>query len=404
MNAEAKRREATFSTAQENRLVDALAAGEDLDGPEARPKRKVLDATALSRRAGRIITHQTPVFFAGRQTFGDPSRLPIFLVGLATPTAKRIRTILSAHSSVHGARPLDLLPLVVEAMEAWDKEAQRARQFPESLDGLTAEDSVRVAGWLLHSMQKEDPGAEHILDGRGLDAGLVGLVHLVFPQAGLLITRDEVDPDTLADGPRQLWHAQKRLIDHWKQVLPGRLFEVGQSELQHDPEKTTRAMLEHLGLTWEERLAQAFHSDATPPMASLSPGTAISTAVAHMRAGRAEPAEKLLLAVLKRVPEHPAAIHLLGVIRFRQGQPQKAADLMRRSLVLAGTPMGDWQKNLEVVEAALARRTKPGAPAPAPSSASARTVGSPPNKPQAAGKSSADSTTSPQEGEEGEAL
>ncbi|MCF8481771.1 MAG: hypothetical protein K9H25_15190 [Rhodospirillum sp.] len=343
-----------FATAASKHMADALAAGEDLDGT-ANPEQRIvgLSPVDLHDRADRVMAHQSPVYFAARQGHGDPSRLPMFLVGLASPTAKRLRAILSAHSRVHGARSLNLVPVLLDSLEAFDREAGRNRTFPESMDAVSAGDSLKVAGWLLSHLQKEDPGADHILDGRGLDAALVGLVHLVFPKASLIFCRDDTGVADLTPDARSLWDAQNALMDHWRAVLPGRVIEVDRDSLLKDPKGRILALLNALELAPEDRVAQAITAAPGDP-SILSPGAAVGTATAHIRAGRLDQAETVLRALMRRVPEHPAGLHLLGVVAFRQGHPDQAVTLMRRSLTLLGAPMPDWEHNLAVVEKALA--------------------------------------------------
>ncbi|WP_242465222.1 sulfotransferase [Rhodospirillum rubrum] len=355
--------------------------GQDLDARQTMPKLPPAppgfmgsDPLVLAGRADRVIAHQSPVFFAARQAHGDPSRVPLFLVGLATPLAKRVQTILTAHSRLHGALPLDLIPGVVATLEAWDHDAGRARVFPESLDGLLATDSLKVAGWLLTRIIQEDPTADHVLDGRGLDAALVGLVHLLFPKAPLIFCRDA--PDEAGEGGALgaeaglLAQTQNRLIDHWATALPGRIIEISREAFLADAEAVTRLLLDRLDLPVEDRVLQAI---TAPPgdRLFLTPGAGVSAAVVHIRAGRLGRAEEVLRGVLKRVPEHPAAVHLLGVVMHRRGDRLLAARLMRQSLELAGTPMRDWEHNLAVVERALAAMPSPcGSPPSAAGKAS----------------------------------
>jgi hypothetical protein len=356
-----------FATAASKHMADALAAGEDLDGTASSHQREMgLTPVELCERAERVMAHQSPVYFAARQGHGDPSRLPIFLVGMASPTAKRLRAILSAHSRVHGARSLNLFPVLLDSLEAFDHQAGRDRTFPESLDVISAGDSLKVAGWLLGHLQKEDPGADHILDGRGLDAAMVGLVHLVFPKAGMIFCRDDTAVADLPPETRRLWDSQNTLMDHWRTVLPGRVIEVDRDALLKDPKGEILGVLNALGLPPEERVAQAITAAPGDPSV-LSPGAAVGTATAHIRAGRLDQAATVMRALLRRVPEHPAALHLLGVVAFRQGHPDQAATLMRRSLHLLGAPMPDWEHNLAVVEKALGGRAKasdPDTPSP----------------------------------------
>jgi Flp pilus assembly protein TadD len=59
---------------------------------------------------------------------------------------------------------------------------------------------------------------------------------------------------------------------------------------------------------------------------------AIIAGLEHHRAGRLDEADKLYRQVLVREPNHPEALHLLGVIYGQRGQPQTAVDLISRAM------------------------------------------------------------------------
>jgi tetratricopeptide (TPR) repeat protein len=63
-----------------------------------------------------------------------------------------------------------------------------------------------------------------------------------------------------------------------------------------------------------------------------SAADAISAGLQHHSAGRLDEADKLYRQVLVREPNHPDALHLLGVIYGQRGQPETAVDLISRAL------------------------------------------------------------------------
>ena len=58
----------------------------------------------------------------------------------------------------------------------------------------------------------------------------------------------------------------------------------------------------------------------------------LRTAVAHHNAGRLSAAEKLYCQVLELRPNHPDALHLLGVVASQSGRLSRAAELMGRAI------------------------------------------------------------------------
>jgi predicted TPR repeat methyltransferase len=65
------------------------------------------------------------------------------------------------------------------------------------------------------------------------------------------------------------------------------------------------------------------------------PPTVLAEAIALHRADRLREAEPLYAAVLAESPDHPDALHFLGVLRHRQGASNEALALIHRSLALA---------------------------------------------------------------------
>ncbi len=77
---------------------------------------------------------------------------------------------------------------------------------------------------------------------------------------------------------------------------------------------------------------------ATAPEAPSSPeqrrAALLSLAGEHEREGRLDEAEAVLNRLLAEAPDDPAAIHQLGIVAYRRGEPQQAATLMERSVAL----------------------------------------------------------------------
>ncbi len=60
--------------------------------------------------------------------------------------------------------------------------------------------------------------------------------------------------------------------------------------------------------------------------------TELDRALDHHQAGRLEEAETLYREVLAREPEHPDALHLLGVIAHQSGEQEKAVTLIGQAI------------------------------------------------------------------------
>lgn len=65
---------------------------------------------------------------------------------------------------------------------------------------------------------------------------------------------------------------------------------------------------------------------------SISPQETLAGATRHLQAGRLREAEGLCRRVLDAQPDHPDALHLLGMVAARSGQPSAAVELIQRAI------------------------------------------------------------------------
>ena len=81
---------------------------------------------------------------------------------------------------------------------------------------------------------------------------------------------------------------------------------------------------------------------------------AIKRATEFLRAGRLQEADALARQVLGAAPEHPAALHCLGLLAQRSGRSAEAMDLIRRAI--AGAPLAaEYHYNISTSLQALGR-------------------------------------------------
>jgi len=97
----------------------------------------------------------------------------------------------------------------------------------------------------------------------------VGLIHLLFPNAAMIhVRRHPLDNClSLYSNSMNKFHNEYKtelpklglyfrhylqLMDHWREVLPGRMHEVFYEDLVANTEWNARAMIAHIGLEWED--------------------------------------------------------------------------------------------------------------------------------------------------------
>lgn len=89
-------------------------------------------------------------------------------------------------------------------------------------------------------------------------------------------------------------------------------------------------------------------SGSDEPRRSITVEEAISIAQQYQQRDELDEAEALYRRVLELEPEHPEALHYLGVLHQQRGESDAALAVMRRSLALV-PDRADWHSNLGIV-------------------------------------------------------
>ncbi len=279
----------SFSVSERIELHFALAKAYDDVGRYAEAFRQWLDGNALKRR--EIIYNEavrlgvmdgaraefTADLIRKWQNVGNPSSLPMFIVGMMRSGSTLVEQILASHPQVFGGGELAYFPLAVQELRT--KTNGRATS-PEALSALTGEDYRDLGTRYLAEIERLAPGARHITDKAPINFMFAGLIHLALPNAPIIHTvRDPVDTCIscfsklfteeqshtfdLAELGRYYRHYQA-LMEHWHRVLPpGRILDVRYEDVVADLEGQARRIIAHCGLDWDARCL-AFHQTERP--------------------------------------------------------------------------------------------------------------------------------------------
>lgn len=227
----------------------------------------------LMERTRSVLTAD---LIASRRGAGDPSSVPIFVIGMPRSGTSLIEQILASHPDVFGAGELDIFDrLTGEVSNALPGKPP----FPVFVPRMTP-DYIRALGTsYLLELAKRAPKAKRIVDKMPTNFHFLGLIHMVLPNARIIhAVRDPIDtcvscftasfkrqPQTydLAELGRYFRHYQE-LMAHWRRVLPaGQMLEVRYEELVGDLESVARRLIAHCGLAWDPRCLE-FHRIERP--------------------------------------------------------------------------------------------------------------------------------------------
>ncbi len=196
---------------------------------------------------------------------GDPSPVPVFIVGMPRSGTTLVEQILASHPQVHGGG------------ERRDFEVAIAGLDHPAADG---EDLRRVGARYVERVRALKPGAARITDKMPGNFRFAGLIHLALPNARIIhVRRDPVDTclscfSILFGGDLpyaydlgelgRYYRAYASLMAHWRAVLPeGVMLEVEYEALVADFEPQARRIVGHCGLDWDDACLD-FHRTQRP--------------------------------------------------------------------------------------------------------------------------------------------
>jgi tetratricopeptide (TPR) repeat protein len=210
---------------------------------------------------------------------GDPSPLPIFIVGMPRSGTTLVEQILASHPLVFGAGEIGELDAVITAVKT-----DGAQRLPEAIATMTGDEVRRIGTQyrdrLAALAPKAEPRPQRITDKLLANFLWIGLIHLALPNARIIhVRRDPVDtclscftklfagelPFTydLAELGRY-YRAYARLMAYWRTVLPqDAMLDVQYEELVTDFPAQARRLIAYCGLEWDERCL-AFHETERP--------------------------------------------------------------------------------------------------------------------------------------------
>lgn len=202
---------------------------------------------------------------------GAPSAVPIFIVGMPRSGSTLVEQILASH------------PRVLGGGERFDFDAALAAVVPEAparerAAGLTHAQLRALGEDYLARLPVLEDGRAHVTDKMPANFMHAGLIHLALPNAKVIhVTRDPADTcvscyaklfETGQDFTYELgelgryYVACRRVMDHWRAVLPAASFcEISYETLVSNLESETRRLLDFCGLDWDPACL-AFHTTA----------------------------------------------------------------------------------------------------------------------------------------------
>lgn len=220
----------------------------------------------------------TPEFFQRMAGIGNPSRTPIFVVGMPRSGTTLTEQILSSHPEIGGAGELPSINLIRQEISRTQSQSANhlAMGCSPSADLLPIMDVADLrlhADQYLQQLRRHGGDKRRVTDKMPTNFIHLGLIAILFPGATVVhCRRDPMDVIVSAycqnlnlpfcDLDQLIaYHRQyRRLMAHWERVLPLKIHSNQYESLVADPEPHARAMLQHCNMQWSDECLR-FHKN-----------------------------------------------------------------------------------------------------------------------------------------------
>jgi len=225
------------------------------------------DAKAIENAYAELKKTYTRKFFEERGKSGLDSERPVFIVGMPRSGTTLTETIIGAHPLAHAAGELETIKRCEREMAdlvfrddgiqknartlSWVGVEVLAQRYLDAIDAKTRNAAAkRITDKMPHNFQG------------------VGFIAMLFPNARIIHTKRSPfdtclsiwqqnfnDAHSYARNLSDLGHHYAhylQLMQHWREVLPGRMLEIEYEDLVENQEEVSRKLIDFVGLPWDE--------------------------------------------------------------------------------------------------------------------------------------------------------
>lgn len=216
-------------------------------------------------------------YFEHRPFAGDPTDLPIFIVGMPRSGSTLTEQILASHPKVFGAGEIKTL---THSLGMIRMRFPNLPKYPAIARAMKPTQFAAIANSYLETVTARAPDAPRITDKLLSNFYFVGLINTLFPRARIIHTmRNPVDTclsaytklfkDEMAHSYElgelgRYYRRYEAMMQHWREHLPaGTMLDIVYEDVVADTEAKAREMIAFCGLEWDDRCL-AFHETKRP--------------------------------------------------------------------------------------------------------------------------------------------
>ncbi len=208
-----------------------------------------------------------PDLFAHLRGSGAAAPDPIFIVGLPRAGSTLLEQILASHSQVEGTTELPNILALAHRLNGRRRVDEEAR-YPANLGELSREELTSFGEAYLRDTAIYRTGKPFFIDKMPNNFRHIGLIHLILPSARIIDARRDA-MGCCFSGFKQLfaegqdftyglteigryYSSYLGLMQHWDEVLPGKVLRVRYEDVVADLDTQVRRLLDFCDLPFED--------------------------------------------------------------------------------------------------------------------------------------------------------
>jgi tetratricopeptide (TPR) repeat protein len=234
-------------------------------GNAGKRSQSVYDETNALESLARTRGAYTSEIIGRNRCNGNPSEVPVFIVGMPRSGSTLVEQILASHRDIHGAGEIGNFHTVMSDLGGPVAEAVT---LPEAVSRISGDQLSQLGTNYLESIRTAAPTARRIINKMLGNFRFVGLMALAMPGARFIhVQRDPIDTclscfSTLfsecipyaydLEELGRYYRAYEAVMEGWRTVLaPGKMLDVKYESVVADLEGQARRIVEHCGLEWD---------------------------------------------------------------------------------------------------------------------------------------------------------
>ena len=218
----------------------------------------------------------TDSFFKQLGQGGNDTKDPIFILGLPRAGSTLIEQILASHSMIDGTLELPNILSIAQSLRGDDIYGKEGN-YPASMESLTLEQREAFGKNFIDDTRMHRKDASMFTDKMPNNFRHIGLIHLIMPNAKIIDARRypldccfSMFKQLFAQGQEftygleeagSYYNGYVKLMNHWDEVLPGKVLRVNNEDVVDDLEGQVTRMLEFIGIPFEEECISFYETD-----------------------------------------------------------------------------------------------------------------------------------------------